>query len=100
MQALLAPYGFSREQGTALEQRAGQKVVSAPLSRGRKLVIYTSMPLHSDKTRGKGADSIKVTVLTTDNRPCIRAASHVQRVYRWRENLVSRMAKVLTSLGD
>lgn len=98
MLTLLAPLGFSRE-ATEVAARANQEVLTAPLTGGVSVRVYTSVPAGEDEARGLGEDSIRVAVIGPTGKPAAKRLPYAARTVNWRLTLLKRLAEAVAKVG-
>ena len=96
MTTLLSSYGFREDT----ERAKGQRVWSAVLIPGVRVLVYSSIPEGAEDSRGLGEDSIKLTMLSVEtDRPLLKKQPYVARTKGWRVSLMEHIIELIEKLG-
>lgn len=89
--------GLRFVEASDLAARAGQRVLAAPLADGGRVVVYSTVPRAGEQARGRGEDSIRVTLLDAQGKPRSRRLPYAARTRGWRVTLLDRLVTVLAA---
>lgn len=93
MNTLLDPFGFAEDAALARGQRVW---ASTRLMPGIKALVYSSIPVNSEDSRGLGDDSIKLVFLNASTgKPMLKKQPIVARTKGWRLSILKRFAEML-----